>query len=79
MKVTKETIARTVVLALALLNQILAIAGRGQIAIAENDIYQIVSLVATIASAIVAWWKNNSFTLEALRADAFMKTLKEDK
>lgn len=77
MKVTKETIARTIVLALALINQILAIVGRGQIPIAENDIYQIVSLAITIGSSIVAWWKNNSFTQPALRADALLETLKK--
>ena len=59
MKITAETIARTVVLALALLNQVLAICGKGQIQIAENDIYQIVSLTFTAVAAVWSWWKNN--------------------
>lgn len=76
--VSAQTIARTVVLFLALLNQILAIAGKGTIDIAENDIYQVVSLVVTIASTLIAWWKNNSFTLPAVEADEVLKELKQD-
>lgn len=55
--VTPETWARTIVLLLALINQILAIFGKGQIEVAESDIYQICSLIATVCSSIWAWWK----------------------
>ena len=75
-KIAPDTIARTIVLALALLNQCLAIAGKGTIQIAENDVYQIVSLAWTIVSAIIAWWYNNSFTQKAIRADKFLDALK---
>ena len=75
-KIAPDTIARTIVLALALLNQCLAIAGKGTIQIAENDVYQIVSLAWTIISAILAWWYNNSFTQKAIRADKFLEALK---
>lgn len=75
-KIQPDTIARTIVLALALLNQLLAIFGKGTIQIAENDIYQVVSIVWTIASAIVAWWYNNSFTKHAIRADDYLASLK---
>ena len=75
-KIAPDTIARTIVLALALLNQCLAIAGKGTIQIAENDVYQIVSLAWTIISAIVAWWYNNSFTKHAIRADKYLDALK---
>ena len=75
-KIAPDTIARTIVLALALLNQCLAIAGKGTIQIAENDVYQIVSLAWTIVSAIIAWWYNNSFTQKAIRADKYLDALK---
>ncbi len=75
-KIAPDTIARTIVLALALLNQCLAIAGKGTIQIAENDVYQIVSLAWTIVSAIIAWWYNNSFTQKAIRADNYLDALK---
>ena len=67
-----ETIARTIVLALALINQCLAMAGRGTIDIAESEIYQIVSLAFTCGASVWAWWKNNSFTKEAIQADKIM-------
>ena len=76
MKITAETIARTIVLALALLNQVLAICGKGQIQIAENDIYQIVSLTFTAVAAVWSWWKNNSFTQSAIKADEYLNELK---
>lgn len=75
-KIAPDTIARTIVLALALINQCLAIMGKGTIDIAENDVYQTVSLVWTIVSAIVAWWYNNSFTKHAIRADDYLDSLK---
>lgn len=78
MSVKTDTVARTIVLALALINQILAVTGKGTLDIAENDIYQIVSLVATIVSSVWAWWKNNSFTQHAIEADDYLKKLKGD-
>ena len=75
-KIQPDTIARTIVLALALINQCLAIMGKGTIDIAENDVYQLVSLAWTIISAIVAWWYNNSFTKHARRADELLEALK---
>lgn len=76
MKVKADTIARTLVLILALVNQVLAVLGKGTIDIAENDIYQLVSIAWTIISAIVAWWYNNSFTEHAIRADKYLAALK---
>lgn len=78
MKITAETIARTIVLALALLNQVLAICGKGQIQIAENDIYQIISLTFTSVASVWSWWKNNSFTQSAIKADEYMEELKNN-
>lgn len=75
-KIAPDTIARTIVLVLALINQLLAIFGKGTIDITENDIYQVVSIIFTIVSAIAAWWYNNSFTKHAIRADDYMKALK---
>ena len=75
-KIAPDTLARTIVLALALLNQVLAVSGKGTIEIAESDIYQGVSIVFTIVAAIAAWWYNNSFTKHAIRADAYLDSLR---
>ena len=76
MKITAETIARTIVLVIALLNQIFAIFGRDQIPIVEDNIYQLVSILFTIGAAIWSWWKNNSVTQNAIKADEYLKELK---
>lgn len=77
MKITAETIARTIVLVIALLNQIFAIFGRDQIPIAEDNVYQLVSILFTIGAAIWSWWKNNSVTQNAIKADEYLKELKD--
>lgn len=69
MNVKAGTIARTICLAIALGNQVLAVSGKGTLDIVEEDVYQVVSLIATIITTIVAWWKNNSFTKAAISAD----------
>lgn len=77
MKITAETIARTIVLVIALLNQIFAIFGRDQIPIAEDNVYQLVSILFTIGAAVWSWWKNNSVTQNAIKADEYLKELKD--
>lgn len=79
MKVKTETIIRTVVLILALINQVLAIMGKGQIPITEDEVYQLITLLVTVGSALWAWWKNNSFTLPALKADEYLERLRKEK
>ena len=74
--VKSDTIARTICLFLALINQILAISGKDILPFAEDDIYQICSLIATLITSAIAWWKNNSFTQPAIIAD---ETLEEQK
>ena len=51
-KVKADTIARTICLIVTLLNQILAIAGKEAIPITENQVYQNVSLLATIGISL---------------------------
>lgn len=78
-KLDAGTVARTIVLFIALLNQIFAISGIAVLDINENDVYQLVSLLFTVASAVLSWWKNNSFTEEAVEGDKLMKELKGGK
>ena len=73
MNVTAGTIARTIILALALVNQILTATGHGIINISDDDVNTLISTIFTIISAIAAWWKNNSFTQSALKADEVMR------
>lgn len=76
-KIKKETIIRTIVLVIAIINQILAIAGKDTLPLYESDIAQIVTLAVTVASSIWAWWKNNSFTQAAVEADDVLEIIRE--
>lgn len=76
--VTTGTIARTIVLILALANQVLAMCGKQVLNIADDDIYQIVSIVFTISASVWSWWKNNSFSVNAINADKYLNKLKKN-
>ena len=78
-KISAGTIARTVCLILALINMILEFSGQKLIPISDDQVYELVSLIFTIATSIVGFWKNNSFTEEAIIADELMHELKANK
>ena len=75
--VSAATIARTAVLALALINQILSAAGKPVLPIESAQLEQLISTGFTTVSALVNWWFNNSFTKEAIQADAEFERLKK--
>lgn len=74
--VKTDTIVRTIVLVIALANQALAIAGKEAFPITEDQVYQGVTLIVTIGASVWAWWKNNSFTKNAIEADKVFDQLK---
>ena len=56
-------------LLLALLNQVLCALGKSPLPIESETLNQLVTSGITVIAALVAWWKNNSFTKEAIAAD----------
>ena len=76
-KITAGTIARTIVLLLALVNQCLSMAGVQLIPIADEDVNTLVTTLWTVCASLAAWWKNNSFTQAALKGDAAMRAERE--
>lgn len=79
MKVKKETVIRLIVLALVLVNQILCSTGVINFEFGEDKIYEMVSILFTIGGFIWGAWKNNSVTPEAIKADEYLKELKQNK
>ena len=75
--VSTATLARTAVLALALINQILSALGKPMLPIDSTQLEQLISTGFTTVSALVNWWYNNSFTKEAIQADAEFERLKK--
>lgn len=76
MNITKGTLARTIILALALINQVLSVCGVAVLPIEDGQIETLVSTAWTVAAAVAAWWKNNSFTKAAIEADHVLKEKK---
>ena len=69
MIVKADTLARTIFLALTLINLILSAFGKVPLQLEESFIYEVCSLAAVLLASIAAWWKNNSFTMAAIKAD----------
>ena len=68
-KVDVGTIVRTVLLALALLNQSLVLMGFSPLPFEDAEIENLITLAFTVVTSVWAWWKNNSITREARKAD----------
>ena len=76
-KISAATLARTAVLLLALTNQVLSAMGKPVLPIESGTLEQLISTGFTTVSALVNWWYSNSFTPEAIEADAFMARMKK--
>lgn len=74
--ISAGTIARTACLLLALANQVLSALGKPVLPIESATVEQLVTAGITTVTALIAWWKNNSFTPAALEADKTFDRLK---
>ena len=77
MKISKGTIVRTILLLIALINMGLQHFGLDIIKVDETSIANLVEYFIEIAIILVGFWKNNSYTANAVKADEFLKVLKE--
>lgn len=75
--VSKETIIRTIILVIALVNQVLTASGKNPLPFSDEELYTGLTAVFTVAASAWAWWKNNSFTQNAIAADAYKDKLNE--
>lgn len=74
--VTWDTIARAIVLVISMINGAAAIFGFTKLDIDENTVYTVVTGISVIVSAVVGFWKNNSFTSAAIEGDNLKNALK---
>ena len=72
----RDTLIRLLVIIITYANSVFVSAGRGKIQLADNDIYAIASFLALFISVLWGYWKNNSYTPEAKKADEYMAELK---
>lgn len=79
LRITPGTIARTIILGLAILNKILTRFGHPIIDIDSAVLTEFIGDAWLIISGIAAWWKNNSFTMPAMAGDVVMRMLRKGK
>ena len=77
MNISISTIARTACLALALTNQILSATGHPVLPIEDAQLESLITSGLTVAASLAAWWKNNSFTPAAIKADHMLAELRK--
>ena len=75
--ISAGTVARTATLLLALTNQLLSALGKPVLPIESETVEQLVTAGITSIAALVAWWKNNSITPEAIKADETLERMKK--
>ena len=76
MKISKSTIIRTILVSIVIINFILEKMGVDLIPADESVITMFVETFIEIAVLVVGFWKNNSFSEAAIRADEFLKELR---
>ena len=76
MEISKGTIVRTISMLLVIVNIILERMGYDIINVDESSILTLVELLIEIAIMIVGFWKNNSYSENAIKADKFLQTLR---
>lgn len=74
---SKGTIVRTILIAVAILNTGFQIMNIPIINIDNEILWDIVSYVYDTVVIIIGFWKNNSFTKEAITTDKVLKLMKE--
>lgn len=77
MKISKSTIVRTILVFLVIINFILERMGIDVIPTNEYTILMFVETGIEIAIIAVGFWKNNSYSEKAIKADQFLKELRE--
>lgn len=78
MKISKSTIIRTILVAIVIINFILERLGVDLIPADESTITMLVETFIEIAVIVVGFWKNNSFSEKAIKADEFLKELRAE-
>lgn len=76
MNISKSTIIRTVLMLLVIVNFVLERCGVDIIPADENTVTMWVEFGIEIAVILVGFWKNNSYSPNAIKADKFLAELR---
>ena len=78
-KPTAGPVARLICLVMAVINQVLVMTGHPVLPIEGSDLEAWITTGLTAAAGLWAYWKNNSWTPEAIDADETMHLNKQNK
>lgn len=70
-------IIRIIVLVAALVNQVLVATGKNPLPFADETIYELASVIVTVAVTVWNAWKNNNFSNEAKVTQKILDALKK--
>ena len=73
----KSTIIRSICLLIVLINFVLRSTGHDVLNIDESQIAETIEMIISIAVIVISWWKNNSFTENAQKADEYLEELRK--
>lgn len=73
----KSTIIRSICLLIVLINFVLRSTGHDVLNIDESQIAETIEMIISIAVIVLSWWKNNSFTENAQKADEYLEELRK--
>lgn len=74
-----DTVIRSIATLVSVVNELLIVFGKGTLPFTENTVYAALSSIVMIILVARSWWKNNSFTKEAIKADEYLRYLREAK
>ena len=74
--VKSVTIIRLIVMVVSMVNMLLTVNGKNPLPWSEDEMYVGLSQLAAVLAAVWSWWKNNSFTKEAIKADEYLEDLR---
>lgn len=77
MKITKGTLIRTIATVILIVNVVLKSLGKQIIDIDEASISSGIEAIVSILIIACGFWKNNSFTKNAIAADVYLEELRK--
>lgn len=78
MKISKGTILRAVFTALVVINLILKNLGLDVLGTEDTTAAALAEAISEASVILISFWKNNSFTQNAIKADEYLKELKNN-
>lgn len=71
----KNSLVRTIILVIALVNQVLSAAGKSPLPIEDETVDMLISTGFTVVVSIWTWWKNNYISSKGIKQKEALEKL----